>query len=131
MIIILLILFAFLLVAVLMYILGAYSYRDDAKRYPKISFDQFQRLRKTAPSKWDFGYNRVYYETDKQVEVIYFTTYFDCLRYQWSQNQKEKNQIKEEADKNKLALLKEWQNDIDEYRKEYIDLLKELNEREK
>lgn len=124
------ILFIFLLV-ILIYGVYACCYYDDAKGYPKISFEQFQRLYKTAPSKWDFAYDRVYYETDKQVTIIYFTTYFDCLRYQWLQNQKEKNKIKEEADKNKLALLKEWQNDIDDYRQEYINLLKELNGKEK
>lgn len=112
------------------YLVFAMTYRSDAKHYPKISFKQFQRLCKTAPSKWDFAYDHVYYKY-KQVEVIYFTTYFDCLRYQWSQNQKEKNQIKEQADNNKLKLLKEWQKDIDDYRQEYIDLLKELNREEK
>jgi hypothetical protein len=126
------ILLIFLLV-ILIYGVYAYCYYDDAKGYPKISFEQFQRLYKTAPSKWDFGYDRVYYETDKigQFEVIYFTTYFDCLRYQWLQNQKEKNQIKEQADNSKLKLLKEWQKDIDNYTQEYIVLLKELNREEK
>lgn len=124
------ILFIFLLV-ILIYSVYACGYYDDAKRYPKISFKQFRRLYKTAPSKWHFSYDYVYYETDKQVEIIYFTTYFDCLRYQWSQNQKEKNRIKEKADNSKLKLLKEWQKDIDDYRQEYIDLLKELNGREK
>ena len=79
------------------------------------------------PIKWDLMYEYVLYKREDLYYRIYFSSYFDCLRYQWMLRQKENNEIKRKVDKDMIVLLEEWQNDIGEYRQQYMDLLKELN----
>lgn len=104
-------------------------HKDIINSRPTITFNQFKDLYKIAPKKWDTDRDwYVVYNGDYK-EILYFKTWLDEMRYKHWYRRKEKSDIQQRLNECNLKLLDCWQNDLNQYRDNYLKELKELQER--
>lgn len=104
-------------------------HKDIINSRPTITFNQFKDLYKIAPKKWDTDRDwYVVYNGDYK-ETLYFKTWLDEMRYKHWYRRKEKSDIQQRLNECNLKLLDCWQNDLNQYRDNYLKELKELQER--
>lgn len=113
---------AILFIAISIYIVNAFCYYNDKEGYQTISYDEFIKLMAVAPEKWEISdwASRVYYNNT----IIYMKTYFDELRLAHAKKKSDKLILQSAMDKKRAELIKSWQSDIDNYRSEYMDVVK-------
>lgn len=103
-------------------------HKDIINSRPTITFNQFKDLYKIAPKKWDTDRDwYVVYNGDYK-ETLYFKTWLDEMRYKHWYRRKEKSDIQQRLNECNLKLLDCWQNDLNQYRDNYLKELKELQE---
>ena len=125
MVYLIMLLFAIGFAVSLMYIIFALFYRSDAADHQRISYKEFIRISAVCPEKWHLEDEYVIY-TDARWETttIYMKSYFDCLRLNRlykAEKKKSKNSI---LDRERAKLLKAWQQDINNYRDQYVEATK-------
>ena len=113
----------------LMYIIFALFYRSDAADHQRISYKEFIRISAVCPEKWHIEDGYVTYREDPNSwwhdsTRIYMKSYFDALRLNRlykAEKKKSKNSI---LDRERAKLLKAWQQDINNYRDQYVEATK-------
>ena len=93
-----------------------------------ISFEQFYDMYKINKFNWQFySYDTVEYNKHYHVrESFYFKTLFDWIKFKKFQKERKKLAANAEKQKRMLKILKSWQEDINDYRDDYIkDLTRE------
>lgn len=104
------------------YIVFALVYRLNVKDEVKISFNRFMSLYAINTEKWATHLDDyvVYYRDESPTRIsIYFTSYFDNLRYRHFKNLQRKIAANKEINEISVELLKSWQNDINVYVEKY------------
>jgi len=94
--------------------------KDKSNLY--ISFDRFYTLYSIAPDKWRLYrvprgveyYDKILYHD----EILYMESLIDRIRFYMFYKHKEDLKIKEWTDKRVKDLIKSWQNDIDNFKRE-------------
>lgn len=104
-------------------------HKDIINGRPTITFNQFKDLYKIAPKKWDTDNDWCVAYNGNYRERLYFKTWLDEMRYKHWYRRKEKSDIQQRLNECNLKLLDCWQNDLNQYRDNYLKELKELQER--
>lgn len=95
-------------VIILVYIVLACIYRSDSKNNVKISFNRFISLYNINPEKWSthLDYCVIYNRDEYSYTIIYFTSYFDDLRYRHLKNREQRMSVNKEISETSIELLK-------------------------
>lgn len=116
-------------VALCVYVILALCYRAESKDEQRITYREFVRISAVCPEKWHLENEYVVYTEMTNTlrddsTRIYMKSYFDALRLNRlykAEKKKSKNSI---LDRERAKLLKAWQQDINNYRDQYMDATK-------
>lgn len=123
------VLLVILLITIILIVVCCVDHKNFVNDKPTITFNQFKGLYKIAPKKWDTDRDwYVVYNGDYK-EILYFKTWLDEIRYKHWYRRKEKSDIQQRLNECNLKLLDCWQNDLNQYRANYLKELKELQKR--
>lgn len=144
---ILLILIRVGVISCLIYFLINYiDYKDKTPKIgSKLTFNQFKAFYYVKPEAWSLGYFAVAYRVQKKVpygtnefyytndyKIIYFTSFWEWLKYNRWKKKKEEHDRWNETFKEMTDLVGFWQEDINKNQQKVLDELKEkINETKK
>lgn len=121
-----------LIIALCVYGVLAWIYRDLHDDRQKITYRELLNIMPVNPNKWrldDGAYVCAIYIDNGKETKLYMKSYFDCLRLQHLYNISKKKSLDLVLSKQKAELLKAWQKDINDYQEKYTNDIKKMRER--
>ena len=115
-----------LLITIIVIVVCYVDHKIFVNDKPTITYNQFKNFYKLAPQKWKVEDN---WYIRYNGNFLYFKTYFDEIKYKRWFKKREQSDIQQKLEEFNLKLLDCWQNDLNQYRDNYLKELKELQER--
>ena len=128
-VIIITLLFSIVVGTLFAFIILVLEYKSDSANYQRMTYKEFIRISAVCPEKWHIEDGYVTYREDPNYwwhdsTRIFMKSYFDALRLNRlykAEKKKSKNSI---LDRERAKLLKAWQQDINNYRDQYVEATK-------